>query len=184
MALFFKKKKKGSPPELPPPPEPPSEDVRKLGDLPAIKPGMPSLPEEVPAPEMPPAPEYAPNEIPAPELPEIPPPEEMPSRVPFPEIPEETAPIAEMPEYPAPVEEKPERIRKPLGALFVAMDEYQKILDDSNKVRAKLMEAEEFVQHLKELKDEEEKTFARWRSHLEDVERKLTKIDRLLAKAK
>lgn len=182
MALFKKKKKKEAP-ELPPPPKPPSEEenVRKLGDIPAIKPK--EVPEETPEPEATPTP------VPTPELPPLPKPEEKPAEIPTPEIPT-PQPVEWKPEEiprveeALPIEEKPERARKPVGPVFVAMDEYQKILDDSNKVRAKLMEAEEFIKRLQELKDEEEKTFDRWRAHLEDVERKLTRIDKLLGKAK
>ncbi len=116
-------------------------------------------------------------EIPVPEMPEIPKPEyERKEEYEKPELPE-LAPVEE------PSLER-EAVRKPISPAFVAMDEYRNILDQSNRVRAKLSEAEEFMHRLEEVKVEEEKTFERWRGQLEDVERKLGHIDRLIERAK
>ncbi len=181
---FSKKKKELSLPELPPPPSPPEFPMPE-GDIPAIK------PTEGPENEMPAAEPYEPVEKPA-ELPEVP----------LPEIPEAPAAEQEMPnleevpaeplvpetvEEPEPVEEpiaEPETVRRPVGPAFVAVDEYRAIMEHSNRVRAKLDEAGEFVRRLSEIKAEEEKTFDKWRSQLEEIERRLGQIDRFIAKAK
>lgn len=181
----FKKKQPLSLPELPPPPSPP-DFAKPQGDIPMITPAE-ALPE---LPELPAAPGFEHDEeVPAPELPEVPRPEEAPALAEAPEVSEAPA----MPEL-APVDESevsvfdrtiaaPERAVRPVGPTFISVDEYRAIMENSNRVRAKLMEAEGFMHRLNEIKVEEEKTFERWRSQLEDVERKLGHIDRVIAKA-
>jgi len=183
----FKKKQPLSLPELPPPPSPP-DFAKPQGDIPMITPGE-TLPE---LPELPAAPSFEHDEglaeAPAPELPELPAPEEAaPSWTP--EIPEAPAmpELAQVEEHEVSVFDRtiaaPERAFRPVGPTFISVDEYRAIMENSNRVRAKLMEAEEFMRRLNEIKAEEEKTFERWRGQLEDVERKLGHIDRVIAKA-
>ena len=191
LMAFFKKKKKVDVPGLPPPPSPPGLE-RPPGDIAPIKP--PSLdlgpPGEVAPelPELPAAPAFAHEEEAPAELPEAPSPE-MPE-VPMPS-PEERATPEEISAAPSfePVEEAPEFperevLRKPVGPAFVSVDEYRSIIDNSNRVRAKLTEAEQYLHRLEEIKSEEEKLFEKWRSQLEDVERRLGHIDRVISKAK
>lgn len=45
------------------------------------------------------------------------------------------------------------------------------------------MDAEQFVKRLTDLKNEEERTFDKWRGQLEDVEKKLSYVDQLIAQA-
>jgi len=66
---------------------------------------------------------------------------------------------------------------------FVAIDDYKRIINDTNTVRSKLMDAESFVRRLSDLKNEEERAFDKWRKQLEDVEKKLNYVDELIAKA-
>lgn len=177
MGLFSKKKPKAEM-DLPPPPAPPEDGgIRELGDIEPIK-AEPTAPiQEVPdehfeeKPEIMPFEERPSPEVPSPEIPEIP------TGM---EIREEP----EISKFPEPVFEEPEqeRIRRPVGPVFVSVDEYRKIIDDSNRVRAKLEEAEEFMQRLNSIKQEEEQIFDKWQSHLETVEKKLSRIDRLLAR--
>ncbi len=179
---FLKKKKELSIPELPPPPSPPAFPMPE-GDIPAIRPA--EGPEELP--ELPPAEPYKQEEKPA-ELPEAPMPE-LPEAPAGPEIPEASPeePVPETVEAPEPAEkavEMPETVRRPVGPAFVAVDEYRAIIEHSNRVRTKLDEAGEFVRRLSEIKSEEEKTFEKWRSQLEEIERRLGQIDRFIAKAK
>ncbi|MEM2915797.1 MAG: hypothetical protein QXT19_00335 [Candidatus Woesearchaeota archaeon] len=176
----FGKKKKPSLPELPPPPSPPEFSMPE-GDIPAIRPAQ--GPEEVP--EIPTVEEREKKpaelpEAPVPELPEAPAVEEMPK-------PEEEHLVPETIKEPEPVEEtieELETVRRPIGPAFVAVDEYRAIMEHSNRVRSKLEEAGEFVRRLSEIKAEEEKTFEKWRSQLEEIERRLGQIDRFIAKAK
>ena len=88
----------------------------------------------------------------------------------------EEAPIVpeEVPEVVRPMVEKP---------LFVSVEDYKRIITDSNLVRAKLMEAENFVRRLADIKNEEEKAFDKWRTQLEDAEKKLSYVEHLIAKA-
>jgi hypothetical protein len=205
MLGLFKKKKQESLPDLPPPPSPPGMGMpAPMGDIPPIVPSE-ELAHEEPMPtseelSLPEPPSFAPSkdpfagvdfpEAPAPEMPEAP----------VPKLPEEMAPITppmeELHEEFEPITPKPaeevavfdrtvrERVRRPVAQAFVSVDEYSKIMEHSNRVREKLSEAEDFVHRLDEIKAEEEKAFDKWRAQLEDVERKLEHIDRVIAKAK
>lgn len=182
----FGKKKQQSLPELPPPPSPPAFPSPE-GDIPEIR--APEMTEEIPSPEE--APAELP-EIPGPEMPEapVPKPEEMAPMEEFPSEPsepEELHEVAEVEEVPAQEEiEIPERetVRRPVGPAFVAVDEYRTIMEHSDRVKAKLAESDEFVHRLSEIKADEEKAFDKWRSQLEEIERKLGQIDRVIARAK
>ncbi len=76
-----------------------------------------------------------------------------------------------------------ETVRPTLRPTFVAVDDYKKIINDTNMIRGKLMEAENFVRRLGDIKNEEERAFEKWRTQLEDVEKKLNYVDQLIAKA-
>lgn len=84
-----------------------------------------------------------------------------------------------------PVEEMPVRevVRAMPKPAFVAVEDYKRIINDTNTIRSKLMDAENFVRRLGDLKNEEERSFERWRTLLEDVEKKLNYVDQLVAKA-
>ena len=180
---FLKKKKKEELP-MPPPPMPPDVPPLLKGDFEPIRGGekdMTDLPEP---------PKF---EVPAPQF-EIP---EMPAKPQFdiPEFPEEKllpAPSGEkevrvfdktIPSVNEEVEEEHEVVRHmPSRPAFVAVDDYKRIINDSNMVRSKLMEAENFVRRLGDLKNEEERTFEKWKIQLESVEKKLTYVDKIIAK--
>lgn len=84
------------------------------------------------------------------------------------------------------VESKPERVeqvRMLPRAAFIAMEDYKRIVNDTNSIRAHVMNAESFAKKLTELKTDEERALERWRSHLEDVEKKLAYVDQLIEKA-
>ena len=137
--------------------------------------------EELPMPPPPTPPEMIPllqgdiEEIRAPETHIEPPLPELPPALPAP--------------TPMPVEEKevleePSIITRPsIKPTFVAMEDYKRIINDTNAIRAKVMEAENFVRKLSDLKNEEEKAFEKWKTQLEDVEKKLSYVDQLIAKA-
>ena len=192
---FLRKKKQETLLELPPPPSPP-EFPMPQGDIPRIR-----SPDEMP--ELPSAPSFEPEEenpieVPMPDMPEAPEPGigeeieapqmgDMGHVEPF--VPEEAHEIASFSESQpeeAPSFQVPDRetVRRPVGPMFVSVDEYRTIMEHSNRVRSKLSEAEEFMHRLVEIKADEEKIFDKWRSQLEDIERKLGQIDRVIAKAK
>jgi len=178
---FLKKKKDPARLEMPLPPE---EKISPIGDFPSIRPS-----QELPAPkenfdEFPELmiPESHEDELPMPPRPEdlmkddLPPP---PSHI----FEEEHDISPEMfdktinEELPRPI------IRSRLKPIFVGVDEYSKISEDSNVIRAKLLEADEFVKHLNHLKTKEEDLLKNWRSRVEDIDKKLNFVDELVSKA-
>ena len=95
----------------------------------------------------------------------------------------ELEPAPEMPVFERAIESR-EPVRRMPGPMFVSVDDYRTIMEHSERVRAKLADAENFVHRLGEIKAEEEKVFDKWRGQLEDVERKLAQVDRVVAKAR
>jgi len=170
MALFGFLKKKDELP-LPPPPSPPQLPPLLKGDLDEIRPeqeDFPQFPPALPAPK-----EWVSDFEPAKE-------EEV-RRFSFPE------PIpGEMQVFDKTItQEEPivETVRPSTKPAFVAIEDYKRIINDTNIIRSKLMDAETFVKRLGDLKNEEERSFERWRTQLEDVEKKLNYVDQLIAKA-
>ena len=174
------------------------------GDIEPIRPGdEPPKLEEMPVPEAPSMPEPPKFEIPT--MPEAPIPEmrEMPEppRFEIPEMPGAPT-IPEDHLLPAPSGEKEVQVfdktiptmkeepevevirHMPSRPAFVAVDDYKRIINDTNIIRSKLMDAENFVRRLGDLKNEEERTFEKWRSQLESVEKKLSYVDKIIAKAR
>jgi len=131
------------------------------------------------------------------EIPELPKPEEMLnetktlSKIPdFKPIRDMELPeIPRIPPLPAPKKEIPtiekevEKIRIIPKPAYVGIEDYKKIINDTNTIRSKLMDAENFVKKLGEIKNDEEKAFERWRTQIEDVEKKLNYVDQIIAKA-
>lgn len=159
MGLFDKKKKA----ELPLPPPPP----RQPESLPPPPEPVPDLPEALPEPE------DIPTELPPPPIGDF-----EPIRAPDEFPPVETRP------FPVPMKEE-EVIEPPRvpSKSFVAVEDFKSIVDNSNRVRAKIMEAEELVKHLSDIKSEEERLFERWRGSLEQIEKKLNHVDKVIEKA-
>ena len=84
---------------------------------------------------------------------------------------------------PAPVREPLVKTRDMPKKTFVSVNDYKTILTETNMVRQRLMTADNFVKKLTDLKQEEERSLERWRSQLEDVEKKLAYVDQLIEKA-
>ena len=186
--LFKKKKEAAEDIELPPPPKPPelpslpempeAKEGPEL-DFPDIKPSFPELPEleereeefEVPRPE-----EFAHPVIKEQEFPEFPPvieeeEHETPEKV-FDRTIKEAIPKRK--EVMKPHEVKP---------MFVSVDDFANLTANTNFVRSKLVEAEEYLQRLTDLKNQELKAFDTWKKTLENVEQKLSYVDQVIAKA-
>lgn len=181
--MFWKKKEKQKPEEieLPPPPKPPEELVAPAGveesgkgselEFPDIQPKFPEIPSEE---------EGYVEDV-----------HEMPGGMP--EHPTLESPEFEMPEdKPRPVfepygikAEKPEEIERPqeVKPMFVAVDDFKALSTDTSFVRSKLVEAEEYLERLTDLKNQELKAFDKWRKTLESVESKLAYIDKVIAEA-
>lgn len=140
----------------------------------------------------------APEPIPQPEfsVPELPEPREFrgdfePIRARELAVPEELPPLPE-PIAPEPIRiDIPMREEEDVEAIapsippksFIAIDDFRNIIDNSNMIRAKIMEAEDLIKHLSTIKTEEEKLFDKWRSNLEHIEKKLNYVDKVIEKA-
>ncbi|MBS3125376.1 hypothetical protein J4211_03955 [Candidatus Woesearchaeota archaeon] len=81
------------------------------------------------------------------------------------------------------MKEETEVVRMMPHPAFIAVEDYKRIVNDTNSIRAHVMNAEGFAKKLTELKADEERALERWRSHLEDVEKKLAYVDQLIEKA-
>ncbi|MBS3098371.1 hypothetical protein J4209_06275 [Candidatus Woesearchaeota archaeon] len=167
---FLKKKEKPMEADLDVPPMPPpmegDEEMGPLSDIP------------------PPPPDFE-------ELPPFPSPlekEETFSKVELtlPEIPEEEA-LGEVEEFegeaivekrPLPKEE-PIEVTKPI---FVRADKFKDILKEMGHIRGNIKENEAALIRVEDLKEDKEKEFEKWRSNLEDIQRKLTYADQALFK--
>jgi hypothetical protein len=197
MGLFFKKKpmvKKEAPRELPS--LKPDSGVRAgltpsplRSDIEHIRPEMkrismppeakiPPLPEKplpaFPEPQMKPLPKFDFEEKPKnlPEFPEI---KEMPPEERFYE--EESV-------YEVGKEVEELKERAPVKPVFVDVEHFKDILDDLNSTKLDLKEGMEIMQKLEEIKLEKDKNFDKWKSQLEDIQRKLIFIDKTLFEIK
>ena len=82
-----------------------------------------------------------------------------------------------------------ERILKAIGIeskepLYVMVDNYREIMEGTNQVRSHLKEANDVIVRLGELKNEEDKEFEKWRLELEDMQRKLMYVDKVIFESK
>jgi len=178
MFKLFKKKKKDSNKDLPPPlpPEIKRNSIPK-GDLPTIFPDkeFPKLPKKRDFPEL--------N---FPKMPKMPP-EHKPVFSP-PSLPKKSFPrFKQIPKvFDKTIEEKmpSKKIVKPrLKPIFVDVDDYKSIINNTNVIRSKLLEAEDFAKKLNHLQDKEEKILDKWSSRLEELDKKLTYVDKVISKA-
>ena len=81
------------------------------------------------------------------------------------------------------METKNTTIRVMPAPAFIAVDDYKQIIQDTNNIRARILSAENFVKQLHNLKNEEERSLEKWRTNLEDMEKKLAYIDHLIERA-
>jgi len=114
------------------------------------------------------------------ELPEFP---SIPQELPQEESPQEeiVQPLAE-PEI-APVPAHVPQLREAPHQMFVSVDDYKKIMQNTNSIRAKLIETESSLAKLSELRAQEEHLVDRWSKELAEVERKLARVDHAIARA-
>lgn len=185
MINLFKKKKKVFRADLPPPMPPEEMAKRPVGDLPMIVPdeGMPSEAEEEEMPELqfPALPEESAEEsveLPPPPRPEMP---ARPVEKPFPKFVESAPKI-----FDKTIEEEmpSKKISRPrLKPIFVGVDDYKMIVNNTNVIRSKLLEAEEFAKRLNQLKSEETRLLDKWQSRIEDIDKQLTYVDKVVGKS-
>lgn len=202
MGLF--KKKQTLPGDLPPPP-PPARSIPEIpiiDDMDASLPPMPQLPPTPPSPSD----ELHPMEdgsfglsgnssdmgfpdIPRLEelqrdLPPLPPVDETTERIEVPVF--EPQPIEQI-RMPTPVgqrtvaeEDSPKIIQQ--GSAFVPIKAYGAVLDDIATIRADMRKADDSLKHLQEIKDASDSLFEKFRSQLEDLQRKSAYVDKSLFK--
>jgi hypothetical protein len=140
------------------------------------------------------------------ELPPPPPPEEGEALM-FPEIPQEeemhipsempmiNAAEAPRPSFPltgAPIQPAMPRAKEmpametgtsmPSDVPYVDISNFHEIMTNVGKIRDTLKESEDRVNRMAEIKNIEEKELEKWRSQLEDIERKLSFVDQVISK--
>jgi len=79
--------------------------------------------------------------------------------------------------------DRTERVSVAPRRLFVSVDDYKKVMQGTNVIRAKLIETESAIKRLSALTTEETHIIEKWSKELADVERKLSRVDQVVAKA-
>ncbi|NQV08743.1 hypothetical protein HQ529_02730 [Candidatus Woesearchaeota archaeon] len=64
--------------------------------------------------------------------------------------------------------------------IFVKIDEYKDILDTLNILKNKMDEARELLNKINELKNDEDTELDLWHTELEEIERKISFIDKAM----
>lgn len=64
--------------------------------------------------------------------------------------------------------------------IFVKIDEYKDVLDTIALIKAKIKESKTVLGKINELKNSEDNEIEVWRNELEEIERRITYIDRTL----
>ncbi len=70
----------------------------------------------------------------------------------------------------------------PLTSTFISVSDYKFIFAGINTVKARLAEADGIVERLASIRTQEEQFFERWRNQLEEIERKINSVDRVIGK--
>jgi len=169
-------------PDISPPPQ---KEEFKPEDK-AVMPELPPMPvkeefkpeEKAVMPELPPAPEFS---VPQPKS----------SFEPIEQESEVIHPFKEPePQKPPEIKEKPKIIEKKVKEkvieerhfldepLFVKTNQYRNILDGINIIKNKINECNFVVENLNEIKNKGDKEFSKWRSNLEDMQRKVSLVEK------
>ncbi|MFW6230414.1 MAG: hypothetical protein ACOC32_00120 [Nanoarchaeota archaeon] len=64
--------------------------------------------------------------------------------------------------------------------VFIKVDDYKDVIDVMELIKNKIMEANGVLEKIRRLKAEEDAELELWNSNLEDIERKISYIDRTL----
>ena len=68
-----------------------------------------------------------------------------------------------------------------MGApVFVKVDEYKEILDVLDMIKAKISEIRETLENINEIRNEEDAEVSMWNSTIDDIEKKISDIDRMM----
>ncbi len=179
---IFKKKEELELPELPP-----IDDLPEFDDLPNLKPDIspkPAMPkpmqEEQPIPTMP---KLQPRPVVQP-MPQLQPKPIVSGGYSIPKLKPITSPETEdMNEeirMPPPPKNRP-MINAPS---YIKAENFKEMLGGVQVVKDNLRECDEIFGRLNQIKNDEDKEFEKWRSRLEDLQRKLIYVDKVLFEAK
>ncbi len=64
--------------------------------------------------------------------------------------------------------------------VFIKIEDYKDVIDIMELTKNKVLEANEILEKIRRLKAEEDAELELWNSNLEDIERKISYIDRTL----
>ena len=64
--------------------------------------------------------------------------------------------------------------------VFIKIDDYKDVIDVMELIKNKILEANGVLEKIRRLKAEEDAELELWNSNLEDIERKISYIDRTL----
>lgn len=166
--------KRGNNGGIPPPPPAPSAPVAPTppssADIPNLTPdGIPPPPSPIDELEFP-------TENDSFDVPEIP---EQPKDDFLSESLEAPQPIEE--QIPEPSFDTVERVPLVEGKpLFIRVGDYREVLQGSANIKTHLKEADSIIQRANELKEEQEKEFDKWKGIVEDINRKMVYVDKVL----
>lgn len=73
-------------------------------------------------------------------------------------------------------------VKESIKPVFVSVEDYNKINEHVSKLRSRLKEAEDTVEKLEHLKEEQSNALESWMQSLEEIEKKITKVDEVIAK--
>ncbi len=95
-----------------------------------------------------------------------------------PEIPE----MPELPEIPEIIEGKAEPVRMAAaeGPVFVKSRDYQEVLGKITKIKENVQQTENTFNRMNEIKNEKDKVLNQWKESLEDIQRKLIYVEKVL----
>ena len=72
-------------------------------------------------------------------------------------------------------------MKERLGApVFVKVDEYKEILDVLDMVKGKISEIRDTLAGINELRNEEDSEVSMWSGTMDDIEKKIEEIDRMM----
>ena len=72
-------------------------------------------------------------------------------------------------------------MKEKLGApVFVKVDEYKEILDVLDMVKGKISEIRDTLANINDLRNEEDSEVSMWNGTIEDIEKKIDDIDRMM----
>jgi len=95
-----------------------------------------------------------------------------------PEIPE----MPELPEIPEIIERRAEPVRMAAaeGPIFVKSRDYQEVLGKITKIKESVQQTENTFNRMNEIKNEKDKVLNQWKESLEDIQRKLIYVEKVL----